>query len=325
MKILLDFVFLIAGFFALIKGADWFVEGSAALAKRFKVPGVIIGLTIVAMGTSAPELAVSTSAALAGSNEIAVSNVIGSNLFNLLVVLGICAIMAPVAVEKGIMRRDFPFSIVITLIVALFAGVGLLTQGFGAFGETAVAGTLNRWKGLLLLALFAFYLFLTVWSALKNRTVGDEIEEMSLGRCLLLILVGIAAIILGGQVVVGSAKSIALFFGMTETLVGLTIVAIGTSLPELVTSIVASAKGQNGMAVGNVVGSNIFNLLLILGVSSAIHPIGVLTESIVDLLLLILASGLVFLFAKTGKKITRAEGWGMVLIYAAYTAYAIMR
>lgn len=325
MNILLDLLFLVAGFFALIKGADWFVEGSAALAKRFKVPGVVIGLTIVAMGTSAPELAVSTSAAIAGSNEIAISNVIGSNLFNLLVVLGVCAIMAPVAVEKSIMRRDFPFSIVITLIVAMFAGVGLLAGKAVVTDSTDTVGTLNWWKGLTLLALFALYLFMTVRAALKNRTEGEEIEEMPLGRCLLLILIGIAAIIIGGQVVVGSAKNIALFFGMSETLVGLTIVAIGTSLPELVTSIVASSKGQNGMAVGNVVGSNIFNLLLILGVSSAIHPIGVAMESVIDLMLLIVASGVVFVFAKTGKKITRFEGWIMVLTYAAYTAYAIIR
>lgn len=325
MKMLLDVLFLLAGFVALIKGADWFVEGSAALAKRFKIPGVIIGLTIVAMGTSAPELAVSTSAAISGSNEIAISNVIGSNLFNLLVVLGVCAVMAPVVVEKGIMRRDFPFSIVITLIMALFIGGGLLYGGVSVTGNETVTGTLNWWKGLVLLALFVLYMVITVRAALKNRTTSEEIEEMSLGKCLIFILVGVTAIIIGGQVVVGSAESIALSIGMSETLVGLTILAVGTSLPELVTSVVASSKGQNGMAVGNVVGSNIFNLLLILGVSASIHPIDVIFESLIDILLLIVASGLVFLFSCTGKKITRTEGLVMVLIYAGYMAYAIIR
>lgn len=325
MNMLLDVLFLLAGFVALIKGADWFVEGSAALAKRFKVPGVIIGLTIVAMGTSAPELAVSTSAAISGSNAIAISNVIGSNLFNLLVVLGVCAVMAPVVVEKGIMRRDFPFSIIITLIVAFFIGGRMLGGRIAGMENETVIGTLNWWKGLVLLALFALYMMITVRAALKNRTTSEEIEEMSLGKCLIIILVGVAAIILGGQVVVSSAKSIALSVGMSETLVGLTIVAIGTSLPELVTSVVASAKGQNGMAVGNVVGSNIFNLLLILGVSASIHPISVTMESLIDVLILIVTSGLVFLFSCTGKKITRTEGLAMVLIYAGYMAYAIIR
>lgn len=326
MDILIQIVWLLIGFCLLIKGADCFVDGSAALAQKFKIPGVIIGLTIVAMGTSAPELAVSTAAAISGSNEIAVSNVLGSNFFNLAMVLGICAILSPIAVEDGILKRDFPFSIVITIILAAFIGMNLLT-GTSAVPDdfSASVGILNRWKGLILLALFIVYIGITIYIALKKRSDGEAIESMPMWKCFLYIVLGIAAIVLGGDLVVNSAKAIALFCGMSETLVGLTIVAIGTSLPELVTSIVAAKKGQNGMAVGNVVGSNIFNLLLILGVSSSIHSIAVTMESLIDILILTIVSVICFIFCKTGKKIDRKEGIVMVLIYCAYTIYAIIR
>ena len=326
MQILLEIVLLLVGFVLLIKGADWFVDGSAALAQKFKVPGVIIGLTIVAMGTSAPELAVSTSAALSGSNEIAVSNVLGSNIFNLLMVLGVCAMLAPLPVESNIMKRDYPYSIIFTIILALFASSALL------FGNTAIpsdftaeVGNLSRVKGLVLLALFILYMAITISYALKNRTEGDPIESMPMWKCIIAILIGIAAIVAGGQLVVNNAKSIALFCGMSETLVGLTIVAIGTSLPELVTSVVAAKKGENGMAIGNVIGSNIFNLLFILGISSSIHPIGVSMESVIDVLILIAVNIMCFVFAKTKKRINRYEGAVMVLVYCAYTAFAIIR
>ncbi len=326
MEIILQIVLLLAGFFMLIKGADIFVDGSAALAQKFKIPGVIIGLTVVAMGTSAPELAVSTSAALSGSNAIAVSNVLGSNIFNLLMVLGICAVLSPISVEDTIMKRDFPFSIIITVLLALFIGSGIIFKGTPIPSDfTESVGGLQIWKGLILLALFIIYLGVTVYFALKNRDNGETIAAMPVWKSLIFIVIGITAIIIGGQLVVDNAKAIALFFGMTETLVGLTIVAIGTSLPELVTSVVAAGKGQNGMAVGNVVGSNIFNLLLILGVSSSIHPIAVSMESLIDILILIVTSIICFIFSKTGKKISRIEGIVMVLIYCAYTAYAIIR
>lgn len=326
MNILLNVVLLLVGFVALIKGADFFVEGSAAVAKKLHVPGVIIGLTIVAMGTSAPELAVSISAGLTGSNEIAISNVIGSNIFNLIVVLGVCAVMAPVAVDKSIMKRDFPFSIAITLLLAVFISDMILT-GKSVITETqARAGGISRWEALIFIILFAVYILITVRSAIKNRqTQQEEIEDMSGIKCAVYILGGIAAVVIGGQLVVNSAREIALFCGMSETLVGLTIVAIGTSLPELVTSIVASSKGQNGMAVGNVVGSNIFNILLILGVSSFIHPISAGMFSLIDICILLVMNVCVFIFATTGKKINRYEGAAMVLMYVAYTAYAIIR
>lgn len=326
MDLLLNVVLLVVGFVFLIKGADWFVDGSAALAQKFKVPGVIIGLTIVAMGTSAPELAVSTSAALSGANEIAVSNVIGSNLFNLLVVLGVCAILSPMAVDSGIMKRDYPFSVAITIMLALFMASGILFGGQAIPSDfTQPIGTVTRWMGIVCLVLFIAYIAYTIRIALKNREEGEEIESMPMWKCILFIIVGVAAIVLGGQLVVDNAEAIALSLGMTPTLVGLTIVALGTSLPELVTSVVASKKGQNGMAVGNVVGSNIFNLIFILGVSTTIHPIAVSMEALIDIIVLIVVSIICFVLFKTSKKVNKAEGAAMVLIYVAYTAYAIMR
>ncbi len=326
MKILLDIILLVIGFVALIKGADYFVEGSAALAKKMHIPGVVIGLTIVAMGTSAPELAVSISAGLSGSNEIAISNIIGSNMFNLIVVLGVCAIMAPMAVERSIIKREYPFSIALTILLAVFISDAVFT-GKSTFGDFQVnAGTLARAEAICFLVIFIAYIVFTVRTAIKNReTESEEIVDLSGVKCAIFILGGIAAIVIGGQLVVNSAKAIALFCGMSETLVGLTIVAIGTSLPELVTSVVASSKGQNGMAVGNVVGSNIFNILLILGVSCSIHPIPVKMESLIDVCILLALNVMVYIFVRTKEKINRFEGAVMVACYIAYTVFAILR
>ena len=325
MNIFMNISLLVAGFAALIKGADFFVDGSAALARTFKVPGVIIGLTIVAMGTSAPELAVSTSAAVEGSNEIAISNVTGSNIFNLLAVLGVCAIIRPLPIDRGIVKRDFPFSIAVTLAVLAAAGFNVF---FGAvpFDSpfTKEVGVISRPLGIVLLAVFAAYLVLLIFMARKDRTEGIDKEPMAVWKSLILIVVGVACIILGGQLVVNNARDIAASFGMSETLIGLTVVALGTSLPELVTSIVASRKGENGLAVGNVVGSNLFNLLLILGVSGTIHPIAVNYASVIDLGILLAVSIAVYVFSLT-KKISRAEGAVMVLMYLATVGFAIAR
>ena len=320
-----DILLLLAGFILLIKGADLFVDGSASVARMFRVPGVIIGLTIVAMGTSAPELAVSISAGLSGSNEIAVSNVVGSNIFNLLVVLGVCALLKPLPTDPDIKKRDFPFSIFSTFVVALLAGNGILRGAVKNFRDaSASAGVLYRWNGLVLAALFVLYMLYTIYIARKNRTEEKEEEAMPLWKSILYIIAGIAGIVIGGQFVVNSAKSLALAWGMSETLVGLTIVAVGTSLPELVTSIVASCKGENGMAIGNVVGSNIFNLLLILGVSSSIHPIAITTASFVDICMALAVTLLGYCFICTGKKVNRPEGAVMVILYALYMTYAII-
>lgn len=321
----LNILLLVVGFAALIKGADFFVDGSSALARTFRVPSVIIGLTIVALGTSAPELAVSTSAAVAGANEIALSNVVGSNIFNLLMVLGVCAVIRPIPIDKSILKRDFPLSIVATAAVLAALGLPLL---FGGLPQNATmltdVGVISRPPGIVLMAAFIIYLVVLIVQARKHKTEESDAPNMPVWKSVLLIVVGIVCIVLGGQLVVENAKSIAAFFGMSETLIGLTVVALGTSLPELVTSIVAARKGENGLAVGNVVGSNLFNLLLILGVSAAIHPIAVNLASVLDLGILLLVSAVTFIFCIT-KKISRAEGAVMVLLYIGTVIFAIVR
>ena len=323
--ILLNVLLLIIGFVLLIKGADFFVDGSAALARHFKVPGVIIGLTIVALGTSAPELAVSTQAAIQGSNEIALSNVVGSNIFNLLCVLGVCAMIHTVPVDSGILKRDFPISIVTTILVFLMTGIAAFLNGLSDYGMEDNVGEVSRAIGAIIIALFIIYIVFLIIEAKKNPSADEEGATYAVWKCVLLIVVGLAMIIVGGQAVVTSAKYIARAAGMTETLIGLTIVAIGTSLPELVTSIVAAGKGETGLAVGNAVGSNIFNLLLILGVSAVINPVAVNLASFYDMLVLIAISMITYVFSFTKRSISRAEGICMVLIYVADVAFAVVR
>ena len=317
---------LVAGFVALVKGADIFVDGSSALAKIFKVPGVIIGLTVVALGTSLPELAVSTTAALQGANEIALSNVIGSNIFNLLVVLGVCAVIHSVPVDAVIIRRDFPLSIITT--AGLFIAVSFSSLFGGKFFQLVMAdnaGVVSRPVGLVLLVIFICYIIYLILDSIRHPVEEEEISDIPLWKALLFILVGIVLIIAGGKAVVYSAQNIARFFGMTETLIGLTVVAIGTSLPELVTSIVAAKKGETSLAVGNVVGSNIFNLLFILGVSTSIHPVMVNAASVYDMMILLFVSTMTLFFSVTGHSIKRLEGIIMLLCYAGATAFAIIR
>lgn len=323
---LLYLLLLVVGFAALMKGADLFVDGSSALAGNFKISKVIIGLTIVAMGTSAPELAVSTSAALQGSNEIALSNVVGSNIFNLLCVLGICAVIHPVPVDKVIQKRDIPISILITVLLLLMTSGKMLFNGtFMQIEMNEIAGSVSRLDGVILLVIFLCYILYLIINAKKQEGDGEAEKIIPLWKCAVLIVLGLSLIIGGGQAVVYGAKAVAQAFGMSETLIGLTIVAIGTSLPELVTSVVATRKGETGLAVGNVVGSNLFNIFFILGISSTIHPIGVNVASVYDMVILIGISILVFLFSMKGKVINRIEGIVMILIYAADMAFAIIR
>lgn len=316
------FLVLIVGFAALIKGADMFVDGSASLARKFNVSGLVIGLTIVALGTSAPEFAVSTTAALSHSNELALSNVVGSNIFNLLCVLGFCAMFSPIPISTDIIKRDFPFSILVTVAVLLFGG-GLAIGG----SESRTVGTIGRPEGLLLLAVFLAYMIFLVKNAKNDpqqETDADLYADISLKKCVLLMIVGVTLIVAGGQAVVNSAKSIAYFFGMSETLVGLTIVAVGTSLPELVTSIVAARKHENSLAVGNVVGSNLFNLMFILGTTAAINPLTVTAELSVNLVFLIFISILTLVFIIKGRKLNRAEGAVMTMLYFGQVAFSII-
>ena len=277
--LILVIVFLVIGFCFLIKGADFFVEGSSSIAKRLLVPPIIIGLTIVAMGTSLPETAVSVSASLVGNNELAISNVVGSNIFNLVFVVGVCAILSSITVQRETVTRDIPFSMICAL---LLLGLGILALG------DRNGMTLGRLDGIIFLALFAGYILLMIRSAMKARSQETEIDEfvreesriLSLPRSLIYIVGGAAAIAFGGDLTVDAASRIAIDLGMSQTLVGLTIVSIGTSLPELVTSIVAARKNEVEMAVGNAVGSNIFNILMVLGIASAINPITLIREKL---------------------------------------------
>ncbi len=326
MSIALQIFILIIGFAGLVKGADIFVDGSSALARNFHIPGLIIGLTIVALGTSAPELAVSTLAAFQGSNEIALSNVIGSNTFNLLGVLGICALIYPLPVDKGVLKRDFPVSIIATVFLLCATSLGFLTGGHITDADvTQEIGVVSRLTGLILILFFAAYTAVLIYMAMSEADDEPDEDLVPLWKCGSLIVLGLFLIIGGGHTVVYSAKNIALAAGMTETLVGLTIVAIGTSLPELVTSVVAARKGETDLAIGNVIGSNIFNIMFILGISSLIRPIAVNAASALDLCVLLFISILAFIFSMTSTRIVRSEGAVMVLIYAANVVFAVMR
>ena len=318
---------LIGGFVLLIKGADWFVEGASSVAKLLKVPAIIIGLTVVAFGTSLPEASVSISSALAGKNALAVSNVVGSNIFNILVVLGASAMLAPVVVQPDSIKKEIPFSI---LCVVALLGIMLAGMAAGVDGA-ANTYTVGRIGGLILLVIFAFYMYWQITAALKVRKAaegnddGEEIKVLSPIKSLIYIVVGIACIVFGGDLVVDGASAIALKFGMSETLVGMTIVALGTSLPELVTSMIAAKKGESDLALGNAIGSNIFNIVFVLGFSTLISPITVDVLAVIDTIAVIAVSALTLVFAATGKKISRAEGAAMVAAYAGYFVYMFVR
>ena len=318
---------LAVGFAFLVKGADFFVEGSSSIAKKLKVPPIIIGLTIVAMGTSLPETAVSVTASLVQNNELAVSNVVGSNIFNLMFVIGVCSILTPIMVQKATVVRDIPLSLGCALV--------LLVLGISGLGDKA-GMTLGHADGVIFLIVFAGYIFTMVRSAMKARAAGQKVEiegveecdnmkELSYGKSILFLIVGAAAIAFGGDLTVDTASRIAIELGMSQTLVGITIVSIGTSLPELVTSVVAARKNEVDMAVGNAVGSNIFNILMVLGISSAISPVALIRENIIDIVLLMVFSVMVWIFAGTRKKIERKEGIIMVVVYLVYCAYIIAR
>lgn len=321
----MDYILLIAGFVLLIKGADYFVDGSSSVARILKVPTIVIGLTVVAFGTSMPEFSVSITAALQGDNDLAVSNVLGSNIFNLLVVLGCCALVNPVQAKWSLLKKEFPFSIFITVILLLLNSNFSITKVLSG-GGTFVLG---RWGGILFLVLFIIFLYATVTEALAARgrqgDNSDEYEVLSPVNSALYIGCGLAGIILGGNLVVDSACAIAVQFGLSQTFIGLTIVALGTSLPELVTSVVAAGKGENDLAVGNVVGSNIFNILLILGASSAITPIVMDVTAVYDTAILIAASLLVYLAALSKREIRRSEGIVFLLAYLVFFVYILMR
>ncbi len=311
MDLALTILLLVIGFVLLVKGSDFFVDGSSSVAKLMGVPAIIVGLTIVSMGTSAPEAAVSISAGIAGSNEIALSNLVGSNTFNLLVVAGFSAIITPFVIDKAVIKRDYPICLGIMVVTILLTYIG---------------GEVSRLDGCLLLVIFVSYIGYLIYDAIKHKRRSDDDEKpLSPLKSVIYIVLGLAAIVVGGQLVVNGAVGIATRFGMSENLIGVTIVAIGTSLPELVTSVVAAKKGQSEIAIGNVVGSNIFNLAFILGFSSLCNPIGVVLDAFIDTCIMLGVNVIGYIFCISGKKLTRPEGIITVLIYVAYTVYLIMR
>lgn len=327
MELLKAILILVIGFVLLIKGADFFVEGSSSVAKKFHVPAMLIGMTIVAMGTSLPECAVSVTASLANNNSLAVSNVIGSNIFNLMVVCGACALFSPLTIRQDTLKKEFPLSIICAALMLVLGYIGM---------------TLGHIDGIIFLVLFVGYLLWMIQSAKKARAavlsdpaqsgqieqtefVEENIAILPTWKSLVFIIGGMIAIKFGGDFVVDGASSIASSMGLSQTLIGLTIVAMGTSLPELVTSLVAAKKGEVDMALGNVIGSDIFNILFVLGIATAISPISFLMENVIDIILLIIMSVIVLAFAWTKQQINRKEGILMLLMYTAYMVYICVR
>ena len=316
-------VILIIGFVFLVKGADFFVEGASSAAKLLKVPTLIIGMTIVAMGTSLPETSVSIAASMSNQNALAVSNAVGSNIFNLMVVLGVCAVISELKVSKDVLKRDYPFSVFCAILLLVTGSIGM---------------TLGRIDGIIFLVIFVIFLLVLIKNALDARKRGEisekelemeeemsEMEDLPVWKCILYIIGGAVAIKFGGDWVVDSASTIAASFGISQTLIGLTICSVGTSLPELVTSIAAAKKNELDMAVGNVVGSNVFNILMVLGMAATVSPIAFLMENVIDIVVLLAFSLITWVFCVTKKKIGRKEGVAMLVMYAVYLVYICMR
>lgn len=307
--IILEIVFLVLGFVMLVKGADWFVEGAAGIASKFGIPQLVVGLTIVAMGTSAPEAAVSITAALKGTADIAVGNVVGSNILNILIILGLTGLITSVAVQKSTLFIEIPYMLLITGVLLVMGMMG---------------NSINLVEGIILWVLFIIYLGYLFVLAKKGKAEEEEKEERPLWKLLLYALIGGVIVVLGSNVAVDSATAIAQIIGLSEKFIGLTIVALGTSLPELVTSVTAAKKGNADIAIGNIVGSNIFNILFVLGTSALIIPITFEPSFAIDTIIVIAAGVLLWVATIGKKKLTRPWGIIMLLCYAAYFVYLLV-
>ena len=305
-ELLIQIILLVVGFAILIKGSDIFVSGSSNIATILKIPTLVVGLTIVAFGTSAPEAAVSISASIQGSNALAVSNIVGSNIFNILGIIGICALLKELKLGENVLDKDIPFLLIVTLLVV---------------GFILLSWNITRIEGIILLLLIIGYTAHLVYTSKKSKG-ADFVEKPKFGlpKSIVSVIIGLVA-----QLVVNSSSYIAMACGMSETLVGLTIVAIGTSLPELVTSLTALKRDENQLVIGNVIGSNIFNILFVLGLSSAITPISVSSNMIIDLGLMIFVTILCFIFGKTHNKFDRKEGIILLGLFILYMAFVILR
>ena len=308
MKMLLQFLLLAIGFVMLVKGADWFVDGASGIAEKFRIPPLIIGLTIVAMGTSAPEAAVSITATLKGTADITVGNIVGSNILNVLVILGLSAVITPLAVGKSTVRYELPVLIGITVLLLLLG----------------LDGTVSLTDGLILLLFFALYLtYLFVMAKKGMAEIEESDKHLKLWQALLATAVGLALVIYGSDLTVDAASAIARMLGLSERFIGLTIVALGTSLPELVTSVTAARKGSADIAIGNIVGSNVFNILFVVGLSSLVRPVPFAANFRVDLLVALAAVVFLLLASFRKRKLSRVDGAIMLAGYAAYFVYLI--
>ena len=308
---IITFLMLIIGFVFLIKGADFFVEGASDLAKKLKIPSMIIGLTIVAFGTSIPELTVSVTSALSHSNAIAVSNVVGSNIFNMLAVIGITAILYKIDIGENVLKQDLPLLLISSILLALFIYTGNI---------------ISRIEGIIfLIIVIAYVLFLINRSKKESSDMPLEKSQMSIFKIIIYMIIGLAGVIIGGDFVVDASKNIAIGFGMSETLVGLTIVSIGTSLPELITSVTAAYNKNTEIALGNAVGSSIFNILFILGVTNTITPIKTTNVMAIDTIVMVFITILTMILAYDKKDFNRKDGIILVATFIIYMIYIIIR
>ncbi len=314
MDILINIIGIIIGFILLIKGADILVDGASAVAAKFGIPKIIVGLTVVAIGTSMPELMVSASAALEGFSDLSIGNVVGSNIANLLLILGICAIINDLPFKKSTAKIENPFMLIVTVILLFMA-------------NNDNSHIISRTEGIILITICALYLFYNIYMAKKTDTSDEESEvEMSVSKALIYIIIGIVALKFGGDFVVDNTTTLATAIGISEKLISVTLVSVATSLPELVTSITATKKGVVDIAIGNIIGSNIFNIVLILGVSSIISPINYAVSYNFDLILLIVmcAIFLIIPFIKKRYKMVRYQGFIFVAIYALYVLRTVI-
>lgn len=307
MNLMIQILLLAIGFVLLVKGADWFVDGASGIAAKLHIPQLVIGLTIVAMGTSAPEAAVSISAALKGSADITIGNIVGSNILNVWVILGLASCIVPIAVAKSTILVDTPFMILISAV--------LLLLGWD--------GSVSLLDGIILILLFLGYLGYMLYMAQKGNMEEEPGKDLKLWQALLYTAVGLVLIVLGANVAVEAASALARIFGLSERFIGLTVVALGTSLPELFTSVTAARKGNADIAIGNIVGSNIFNILFVVGLSAIIVPVPFAGNFRIDMIVAIAASWMLLIFAATKKKLVRWHGVVMLLGYAAYFLYLL--
>jgi cation:H+ antiporter len=306
---MLDIVFIVLGVWCVLKGADYLTEGAAAVARRMHIPEMIIGLTIVAAGTSAPELFVSVVSALKGTSDLAVGNVVGSNIMNTMLIVGVAAMVAPMTISKTTVKKDLPFT--------MGASMLLLFLAFDHF--------LGHVGGFLLLAAFALFMAYSIYRASGSEEQEDAPkEQLSAFKNTCYVLGGLLLLIVGSNVFVDHASNLALQMGVSEGVVGLTVVAGGTSLPELATTVVAARKGQSALAIGNVIGSNVFNILLILGLTATIHPLQIEGITTIDMAVMLLSVTFVWLFAFTRFKVERWEGFVLLVGYLAYLAWLII-